>query len=528
MNPQLPWNLPVFNIPTDYKPDILDCLSNLSSDEVFTPPKIANRMLDALPSEVWCDPSLRFLDPACKSGVFLRECAKRLMEGLKNVMPDETARREHILKHMLYGIGITEITALMSRRTLYCAKDATSPQSVVMFNTPEGNIWYERCEHTFKNEKCSICKASSKELDRGDGLENYAYGFLHNPKVFNNMKFDVIIGNPPYQLKDGGHGASASPIYHLFVEQAIKMNPRYISFIIPARWYAGGKGLDTFRAMMLKDKRIKTLVDYPNPRECFPNNEIKGGVSYFLWDADYKGECEVITMKDGVPVSSMKRYLAGKGNEENVFVRHNEAIPILQKVKALKEPTMDTQVSSTNPFGLRTFFEDFVSNETNSDASTPPPAYILDSEREWVKIYANSAIGWVEKKKVQINQAWLDRCKVLISMAYGAGEGYPHQIIGKPIVTPSNTCCTETYLVCGIYNNETQAKNMDAYLRTRFLRFLVSLRKNTQHITKERFAFVPQLDMTQTWTDEKLYARYGLNDEEIAFIESMIKEMPQP
>jgi len=259
-------------------PDILECIANLSSDEVFTPPQVANQILDLLPKEIWSNPDLKILDPFCKTGIFLRECARRLMIGLENKIADEDKRREHIFRNMLYGIAITNITSLTTRRSLYYSKTATSKHSVVKFGNAYGNIIYENIEHTFKDKKCIYCGAS-ESYNRGKDLENHAYQFIHKDvnNLFKNMKFDVIIGNPPYQLSDGGGtGSSSVPIYHKFIEKAIEINPRYISMIIPSRWFAGGKGLDDFRKKTLSDKRMKILVDYPNAEECFPGVSIEG------------------------------------------------------------------------------------------------------------------------------------------------------------------------------------------------------------------------------------------------------------
>lgn len=491
------------------KPDILDCLANLSNDEVFTPPALANKILDLLPPKVWTNKDLRFLDPACKSGVFLREAAKRLMEGLREAIPDEAGRREHIFKNMLFGMAITELTAHITRRSLYYSKDPSSDRAVVKMDTPDGNIFYENTEHSYKGGSCVHCGAPESADRSGSDLENHAYRFIHGtcPHI---MKFDVIIGNPPYQLKDGGHGASASPLYQLFVQRAIAMNPRYLSMIIPSRWFAGGKGLDEFRAQMLGDRRLKVLVDHLDPTECFPGVDIQGGVCYFLWDREHgtaaTDACLVRNVSGGT-ADEVTRRLDGY----DVFIRFNKAVSILEKVRSRGEPTLNDQVSSQKPFGLRTNFEDYKSKQFEGA----------------VKLYyRNKQFGWVSPNQLKAGHDWVDRWKVLTPCAYGERGAFPHYMTGDPFVCGPNAACTETYLVAGVYATEAEALNLEGYLRTRFLRFLVGLRKSTQHLNKDRFSFVPRLDMSESWNDQKLYAKYGLTTDEVAYIESMIKEMP--
>lgn len=326
----------------DYNPDVLNCLANLSNDEVFTPPTLANQMLDLLPKELFCSPKTTFLDPFTKSGVFLREIVKRLDRGLQEVIPDRQERIDHILHHQVFGIAITELTSLLSRRSVYCSKTADGKYSVSPFSTPEGNILYRALRHTWENGKCRYCGASQAVYDRGEDAEQYAYQFIHtdNPEKLFNMKFDVIIGNPPYQLSDGGFGISATPIYHKFIEQAKKLNPRYLTMIVPARWFAGGKGLDAFRDEMLHDRSLRIIHDYPQAYECFPGVQIKGGVCYFLWDRDYKSDCEVYTHKDGVVLTPITRPLLENGCE--TFIRYNEAISILHKVQSHNEESIIT------------------------------------------------------------------------------------------------------------------------------------------------------------------------------------------
>lgn len=495
-------------IQANYNPDVLSCLANLSNDEVFTPPNLVNDILDLLPAELWSNPNAKFLDPVSKSGVFLREMAKRLMRGLETQIPDQQERINHIFSQQLYGIAITDLTALLSRRSVYCSKTANGKYSICeTFDDEQGNIRYKRMKHTWQGGKCTYCGASQEVYDRDDDLETYAYNFIHtdNPEKIFNMKFDVIVGNPPYQLSDGGAQASAKPLYHKFVEQAKKLNPRYLSMIIPSRWFAGGKGLDDFRNEMLSDKRLVKIVDYFDSNECFPGVDISGGVCYFLWDRDSKKDCSVVTIRNGKR-SELKRPLLEKGNK--VFIRFNEAISIYRKIESKKEIAFSTLISSRKPFGLTT---------TTKISQTKSKNSIL--------IYSFPKNGYIEKDKILLNKEWVNEHKIFISYAYGERGSFPYLIIGKPFYGAPETCCTETYLVIGPFHAKEKCENVISYMRTKFFRFLVLLKKNTQHATSKVYEIVPIQDFSEPWTDEKLYRKYGLSDDEIAFIESMIRPM---
>ena len=281
-----------------YNPDVLSCLANLSNDEVFTPPDVVNKMLDMLPQELFRNPDTTFLDPACKTGVFLREIAKRLIVGLEPQIPDLQERVDHIFHKQLYGIAITELTSLLSRRGVYCSKYPNSEFSVSRFDDAQGNIRYKRISHTWKNGKCVFCGASQSEYDRSSELETHAYEWIHtqNPEELFKMKFDVIIGNPPYQLSTGGSlDMQATPIYNKFIEVGKKLKPRYLSMIIPSRWMNGGFALDNFREEMISDKSIRVLHDFLNAEDCFSGINLTGGVCYFLWERDYSGKCHIFT-----------------------------------------------------------------------------------------------------------------------------------------------------------------------------------------------------------------------------------------
>ncbi len=492
-----------------YNPDVLTCLANLSNDEVFTPPEVANRMLDMLPEELWHDSSATFLDPACKSGVFLREIAKRLIEGLKEEIPDLQERIDHIFHKQLYGIAITELTSLLSRRSVYCSKYPNSKYSITLFEDTSGNIRYKRIPHRWQNGKCLFCGASKSEYERGDELETHAYEWIHTtkPEEIFKMKFDVIIGNPPYQLSDGGNNASATPIYQLFIQQAKKLSPRYLTMIVPSRWFAGGKGLDSFRNEMIADTRIRELHDYLNASDCFGNGvEIKGGVCYFLWDRDNRGDCLVATHNSSGIISQQKRYM--KIGDNDVFIRRNEAVSILEKVSAFKEDSFSTIVSSRRPFGLPT---NITGSKTRGSCD--------------VILYQRGGTAFYPLSGLTKNQEWINKYKIYITKAYNAGDDYPHQILNKPIFGDKGTCCTETYIVLGPFESEKITNNVISYVCTKFFRFLVSLKKISQDATQRVYEFVPMQDFTKTWIDAELYEKYGLTEEEIAFIESMIKPM---
>ena len=492
-----------------YNPDVLTCIANLSSDEVFTPPGVVNQMLDTLPKELWSDEKVTFLDPVSKSGVFLREITKRLIDGLESKIPNLEQRIEHILRNQVFGIGITELTSLISRRSLYCSKYANGNYSIVQFDDLQGNLILPNLPHVWLDNHCIYCGISEKIYSRDSSIESYSYPFIHTAdlkKFFSNMKFDVIVGNPPYQMSDGGAQSSSKPIYNLFVEQAIKMNPRFLTMIIPSRWFSGGKGLDDFRRKMIDDKRIMKIVDFQNAHECFPGVEIKGGVLYFLWSKEHDGMCEFSNVVNG-QVVTQKRYLKTRFSDS--IVRYNKSISIIDKIHTESVESFSKYVSSRKPFGFSTTFR------FNSEINDPNK----------VVIYGNKHRGEVSSTRIEKNVKWVNEWKIFITMAYGAGETFPHQIINTPFIGKPNTCCTETYLVIGPFANEKRCLNVISYIKTKLFRFLVLQNKPTQHATSKVYSLVPVQNFDEEWSDEKLYKKYGLNEEEIGFIESMIRPM---
>ena len=491
-----------------YNPDVLSCLANLSNDEVFTPPAVVNKMLDLLPQELFASPATTFLDPAAKSGVFLREITKRLIKGLEKKIPDLHERVDHILHKQVFGIATTELTSLVSRRSLYCSKYPNCKYSVSKFDTVEGNIRYRALRHTFVNGRCKWCGASASQFDRDESLESHAYEFIHTskPEEIFNMKFDVIIGNPPYQMADGGFGISASPIYDRFVEAAKMLQPRFISMIIPARWYAGGKGLDEFRDDMLSDTSLRIIHDYPNADECFDGVQIKGGIMYFLWIRDSKGDCTIYTHHKGNVHAPVTRPLLELGCD--TFIRYNEGVDIYRKVKGFGEPTMETLVSARKPFGLSTTFHGRSVCKSGD-----------------VVVYENKGISYTSRNDITTNQSLIDQYKVFIPRSSSGSDSFPHPILGKPFVGHPGTACSETYIVIGPFENEAICENVISYIKTKFMRTLAMFKKVTQSTTRALYTFVPIQDFSRSWSDAELYRKYCLTKDDVDFIDSMIQPM---
>jgi site-specific DNA-methyltransferase (adenine-specific) len=507
-------------------PDILTCIADLSNDEVFTPPVLAQQMLDLVGSawaeshdgaSIWADPTVRFLDPFTKSGVFLREITARLVMGLAPAIPDLQERVNHILTKQVFGIAVTELTALLARRTLYCSKWANGPHSVATaFANPHGKIWFERMEHSWKDESCEFCGAPKSIFNRDQNLENHAYAFIHTDDIQTRiaelfgetMQFDVIIGNPPYQMTGGAGGTSDSSIYHLFVEQALALEPRLLTMVIPSRWLAGGRGMGDFRKAMLGDRHLKHLIDYPVASEVFPGVELKAGVCYFLWDASHSGDCSVTMTRGGTTFGPIERDLG----EYDVFVRDARAVSVLKKVLKFKERPVSAILTRDTPFGLSSNFNSF---DLHESASSIPVYYIRKMKR---------SVGYIERSIVLKNPHLIDSWKVLVPEAFNGGDGLPHQILGRAQIAPAPSACTQSFLAFYV-GTQDEAISLQSYYITRFFRFLVSLRKITQHALASTYTWVPLQQWDRIWTDDELYDKYGITAEEQAFIASQVKTM---
>lgn len=496
-----------------YNPDVLSCLANLSNDEVFTPPEVVNQMLDILPQELFSNPDTTFLDPACKTGVFLREIAKRLIKGLEPQIPDLQERIDHIFQKQLYGIAITELTSLLARRGVYCSKYPNSEFSVTKFddNHAQGNIRFKRIQHGWQKGKCVYCGATESKYERSTDLETHAYEFIHTmkPEEILKMKFDVIIGNPPYQLSDGGNGVSATPIFQHFVSQAIKMKPRFVSMIIPARWYAGGKGLNDFREMMLNDKHIRNLVDYESSKDCFAGVNIAGGICYFLRDREYTGDCEITNvLSTGNTVA--KRPL----NEFPILIRSNLAVSIVHKIIESGVDVWSNHAYPRNPFGFATNYRGREERLKND-----------------IEILSSVGFRYVDRNDVKKNTDIIDHYKILIGrLVPSNGELDVDPKDGYKVITDTRIIApgqinTETYLDIGVFKTEQEALNFENFLKSKLPRFLLRQAISSLNVTRECFRFVPCEDFTEEWTDEKLYKKYGLTEEEIAFVEATIRPM---
>jgi len=429
------------------------------------------------------------------------------------------------------AINRDQLTSLLARRSLYCSKVANGAHSVAKgFAGDAGNIWFERMDHTWEGAKCRFCGAPKAIFDREEGRETHAYAFIHTDDIKvrlaelfgDTMQFDVIIGNPPYQLSDGGQGASAIPVYHRFVEQAKALQPRILSMVIPARWFFGGRGLDAFRKSMLEDRGIRKIVDFPDSRQCFANVDVAGGICYFLWSRDHQGDCEVVSHSSSGQATTSVRPLLEPGCD--IFIRNNEHISILRKVVAKEvgevgvvlPPDMrfDRQVSGQKPFGLRTFFR----GKPNK------------SRKDDLVVLQSGGRAWAARSEISEGLNLIDKWKVFTSKSSSEHAGQVdkngmRRVLSLSGVLAPGSVVTETYVLLGAYETEVEARNCFSYATTKFFRFLVAARASAQDLPRVAYSFVPLQNFSKPWSDKDLYEKYGLSNDEIALIESTIRQM---
>lgn len=525
----------IYKNKTQHTPDVLSCLANLSNDEVFTPPDVVNQMLDLLPQGLFSDPNTTFLDPACKTGVFLREIAKRLLVGLEDKIPDLQERIDHIFHKQLFGIAITELTSLLSRRSLYCSKYPNGPYSITKFDDAEGNIRYRRINHTWgRDGKCTFCGASKEQWDRGKNLETYAYELIHtnNPEEILNMKFDVIISNPPYQMTfgiEGGNSSNAKSIYNLFIDKAAKLNPRYMCMITPSRWMTKtAQGIpDMWIENALHSNQFKVIHDFEDASECFPGVEIKGGVSYFLWEKDYKEKCNYYFHKSSLQTPIYRcDYLDSKN--AGIVVRDPQAYSILEKIEKCEGSYYNN--INNNFSGLvsaKHFFDDskFLTSNWKGYKDKQDSDYNI---KYYLNVDRERTFRWISNSQLPKNKETKDLWKVFIPAA--GGSGYDDIILGKPFIGEPGSVCSQTFLVIGYDSkkhnfSKIECENIITYIQTKFFRYLVSIKKKTQNGPRGVYQFVPIQDFTHEWTDEMLYEKYSLSNDEINLIENTIRPM---
>lgn len=520
----------------NYNPDVLSTFSNLSNDEVFTSPKIVNLMLDLLPMELFEDKEMKFLNPFTKNGIFLREIAKRLIKGLENEIPNLQKRLDHIFQNQLYGIAITEITSLLARRSIYCSKYANSRYSISQFDSPDGNIKFKRIPHVWDKGKCIYCGANKNDFDREDDLETHAYQFIHTntPEEIFKLKFDVIIGNPPYQLSvgnSGGNSSKARAIYNLFIDNAKKLRPKYISMIVPSRWMTKSvEGIsDDWIDQNLSNNEFKVIHDFLDASKIFAGNAPKGGVNYFLWDRDYKGKCEYYLYENADDSKPYYTFDYLKYDDLDIVVRDKFGFEILKKIIKINGSYITNRDSN---FSGMVSPKDFFTNKSQLTSSWNK--YSPDkSENKNIKLYLNKRIhnrdfGWVSASDIPKNHSAIGLNKVYVSAAGGSGND--KKIISKPFIGEMNSVCSQTYLVVGYDENkhnfsELECNNIITYMQTKFFRYLVSLRKKTQNGPRDVYRFVPIVDFSKPWNDKELFEMYEFSESDIDYINARITEL---
>lgn len=474
--------------------------------EVFTARREVNAMLDLVQPETERIGS-RFLDPACGEGAFLAEILRRKLAAAKALCRDDLRDYERYA-----AAAVADI----------CGVDIL-PDNVDACREKLFAVWAREYAAGLKARADGQCREAVRSILRENILCGDALAMRRadgSPMVFPGnpcMRFDVIIGNPPYHLRDGGAQASARPVYHRFVEMAKKLRPRYLVMIIPARWYTGGKGLEAFRREMLSDTRIEELHDFPDPRDCFPGVNIRGGICYFKWSRDRIGNNSLtkVTTHNGSKITVSRRRLK-LADDMELFVRYSPALSVIRKVHRAEAHSISEYVSPLRPFGLRGYFSK--DERFHADAS--------GLSRPIICFAKGGAVGYVEREDIPRHHDWIDRWKVFIPRADNIGTELNDDNLNAFVGGPG-TVCTESFLVLGaeLALDQARCENLSSYLKTRFARFMHSVIKVSQDATAKTWRLVPVPELSRPWTDEELYAIYGLTQEETAFIRSMIKPM---
>ena len=542
--------------------DILSLFEALNSHEVFTPPRVARQMLDLLPSGIWSDPSIKILDPCTKSGVFLREAFYRLFtqldgKGLYETengdiydLDDKQQRINHILENMLFGIATSELTSYVARRTLYGVMRANSDKQLSAIEAFEQSSnfhqWTEREKYNFigRNKFNEYFDHNLFCTPEYEGFEQEGNIFYPNDEVkklvmeeddyeiedkyfpfieentkhkkildirSGKMKFDVIIGNPPYQKETGGFGKQAKPIYNLFIELAIKLNPNYITMITPSRWFSGGMGLSSFRAMMMSDKRLSSITDFPNSKDCFPGVSISGGVNYFLWNKLHNDCCSFTSMRN-----NSATFFKMKLDDYGVIVRYKESKEIIDAIKSNGFSSFSSLVSPINAFDLSSSFRGSESSTGND-----------------VKILHSKGYGFMSRKDFNsknLSNKLIDKYKVVVSRTVAEHANEPSKsgtfkVLAKTLILPPETACTHSYLVVASFDNMSEAESCLSFLQTKFVRFLILQTLTGIDLSSSKFEFVPCVKFDKEFLDVDLYKKYNLTEDSINHIEGMVRAM---
>jgi len=496
------WDYKISNLNTLSRDDSLKPLERaqtairkfdrLGVSEIMTPEKIADDMVALFPAAELkriAQSGEKILDIASKAGEF----AIALYKRYKQIDPNID------VSNLILSIP-TSSHACEFTRNVYAAlglnldniAENFTSYDLLEVKTADGKIDYGKIKLLLTQKK------PFRKITMNDKVSTRGKNFI----------IAGVIGNPPYQKDDGGNGDSASPIYDKYVYAAQSTTNRNVCMIMPARWYTGGKGLDEFRDKMLADKRICYLRDYVNSKDCFPGMSVSGGICYLRWDGAYNGGCDYVES-----CATTKEHEKRTLSEFPVFVRYNAAVSVIHKTQALKEDSIQSIMTSRNPYGIPT--------------SARGADKIFDGA---YRLISSKGIGYIREKEILANQNVADAYKVMLTRIMNEHAGEPDKngqvgVLATIRVLGKGEVCTDSYITCGCFNTKAEAENLASYLKTRFARFLLLQAAASINLSKATYRFVPMQDFSEPWTDEKLYAKYGITKSEQKFIESLIKPM---